>query len=120
MIKVLFICHGNICRSPMSEFILKDMVERHNLTDRFEIASAATSTEEIWGGRGNPIYPPARQSLKQHGIGDTPYTDFAEDESRHGQSIADPWYTNRFEDTYEDIVLGCTGFLNYCQSFGML
>lgn len=168
MIRILFICHGNICRSPMSEFILKDMVERHNLTDRFEIASAATSTEEIWGGRGNPIYLPARQSLKQHGIGDTPYTDFsgkrarqvmrsdytyydyllcadannvrntiritgpdvdnkikllldfAEDESRHGKSIADPWYTNRFEDTYEDIVLGCTGFLNYCQSFGML
>lgn len=77
MIKVLFICYGNICRSPMSEFILKDMVERHSLTDRFEIASAATSTEEIWGGRGNPIYPPARQSLKRHGIGDTPYTDFS-------------------------------------------
>lgn len=167
-VKILFICHGNICRSPMSEFILKDMVERRNLTDRFEIASAATSTEEIWGGRGNPIYPPAKRSLKQHGIGGTPYTDFsgkrarqvtrsdytyydyllcadvnnirntiritgpdvdnkikllldfAEDASRHGQSIADPWYTNRFEDTYEDIVLGCTGFLSYCQSFGIL
>ena len=48
MIKVLFICHGNICRSPMSEFVLKDMVEQRGLTEQFEIASAATSTEEIW------------------------------------------------------------------------
>lgn len=51
MIKVLFVCHGNICRSPMSEFILKDMVEKRGVKDKFEIASAATSTEEIWGGQ---------------------------------------------------------------------
>jgi len=57
MIKILFICHGNICRSPMSEFVLKDMVEQRGLTEQFEIASAATSTEEIWNGKGNPIYP---------------------------------------------------------------
>ena len=60
MIKILFICHGNICRSPMAEFILKDMIQRRHLTDRFLIASAATSTEEIWRGMGNPVYPPAR------------------------------------------------------------
>ena len=68
MIKVLFICHGNICRSPMAEFILKDLVRKHNLTDRFHIASAATSTEEIWGTVGNPVYPPAREKLASVGI----------------------------------------------------
>ncbi len=64
MIKVLFICHGNICRSPMGEFILKKMVKEKGLSDKFEIASAATSTEEI----GNPVYPPAKRKLKEHGI----------------------------------------------------
>jgi protein-tyrosine phosphatase len=68
MIKILFICHGNICRSPMAEFILKDMVQKRNLSDEFEIASAATSTEEIWNGVGNPVYPPAREELAKHGI----------------------------------------------------
>lgn len=77
MIKVLFICHGNICRSPMAEFMMKDMVERMGVKDDFYIASAATSTEEIWNGRGNPLYPPARQELLRHGIGTTPYTDFS-------------------------------------------
>ena len=61
MIKVLFICHGNICRSPMGEFILKKMVKEKGLADKFEIASAATSTEEI----GNPVYPPARRKLAE-------------------------------------------------------
>jgi len=64
MIKVLFICHGNICRSPMSEFIFRDMVHKRGLSDCFSIASAATSREEI----GNPVYPPARRILKEHGI----------------------------------------------------
>lgn len=64
MIKILFICHGNICRSPMSEFILRDMVKKQGLSDLFHIASAATSREEI----GNPVYPPARRKLKEHGI----------------------------------------------------
>jgi len=68
MIKVLFLCHGNICRSPMAEFIFKDMVTRRGLSDQFYIASAATSTEEIWNGQGNPVYPPARQELARHGI----------------------------------------------------
>ena len=69
MIKVLFICHGNICRSPMAEFIMKDLVEKAGLSNQFHIASAATSTEEIWNGIGNPVYPPARQKLAEHGIG---------------------------------------------------
>ena len=68
MIKILFICHGNICRSPMAEFVLKDMIQKRNLADHFHIASAATSTEEIWNGVGNPVYPPAREELAKHGI----------------------------------------------------
>lgn len=77
MIKILFVCHGNICRSPMAEFIFKDIVEKRGLADHFEIASAATSTEEIWNGRGNPIYPPAQRELGSHGIGKTPYTNYS-------------------------------------------
>ena len=64
MTKILFVCHGNICRSPMGEFILKDMVSRAGMADDFEIASAATSLEEL----GNPVYPPARRKLNVHGI----------------------------------------------------
>ena len=64
MIKVLFICHGNICRSPMAEFIMKDMVKKLNNSWQFEIASAATSREKI----GNPVYPPAKRVLSRHGI----------------------------------------------------
>ena len=62
--KILFVCHGNICRSPMAEFVMKHLVEERGLQDQFEIASAATSTEEI----GNPVYPPARRKLAEHGI----------------------------------------------------
>lgn len=68
MIKVLFICHGNICRSPMAEFILKDMVKQKGLESKFVICSSATSTEEIQNGIGNPVYPPAKAVLENHGI----------------------------------------------------
>ena len=68
MIKILFICHGNICRSPMAEFIMKELVTKQHLAHEFLIASAATSTEEIWNGVGNPVYPPAKAELKRHGI----------------------------------------------------
>ncbi len=64
MVRILFVCHGNICRSPMAEFVLKDMVRKRKAEDRFEIASAATSREEI----GNPVYPPARRKLAENGI----------------------------------------------------
>ena len=64
MYRILFVCHGNICRSPMAEFILRDTVRQRGLEKRFEIASAATSAEKL----GNPVYPPARQELARHGI----------------------------------------------------
>ena len=63
--KILFVCHGNICRSPMAEYIMKDMVKQLGIEDHYEISSAATSTEEI----GNPVYPPARKKLAEHHIG---------------------------------------------------
>ena len=65
MVKILFVCHGNICRSPMAEFVMKDLVRKAGLEAGFHIESAATSTEEI----GNPVYPPARRKLAEHGIG---------------------------------------------------
>lgn len=64
MIKILFVCHGNICRSPMAEFVMKYLVNKDGVADKFEIASAATSTEEI----GNPVYPPVKRKLAEHGI----------------------------------------------------
>ena len=64
MKKLLFVCHGNICRSPMAEFIMKDLVKKAGLESQFRIESAATSREEI----GNPVYPPARRKLAEHGI----------------------------------------------------
>ena len=64
MKKILFVCHGNICRSPMAEFVMKDLVEKNGLEEQFYIESAATSTEEI----GNEVYPPAKRKLAEHGI----------------------------------------------------
>ena len=143
-IKVLMVCHGNICRSPMSEFILKDMVEKRGIKDKFDIASAATSTEEIWNGKGNSIYPPAQAELKKQvtkqdynyydyllcadssNIRNTiritgPDTDnkiklLLDYTDRKGSSIADPWYSGNFVDTYRDVVEGCEGFLAYLES----
>ena len=149
MIKILFICHGNICRSPMAEFVLKDMVTRRGIAEQFEIASAATSTEEIENGIGNPVYPSAKRELEKHGIrcdgkrarqlqaADYDYYDYligmdsrniSNIERMTGQKrgekirkllefagssedCLDPWYTGRFEETYQEVVRGCTGLL---------
>ncbi len=67
-IKVMFVCHGNICRSPMAEFVFKKMIADNGLADSFVVSSSATSTEEIWRGIGNPVYPPAKRELEKHGI----------------------------------------------------
>ena len=66
--RIMFVCHGNICRSPMAEFIFKDLAAKRGVSDRFVINSSATSTEEIWNGIGNPVYPPARAELAKHGL----------------------------------------------------
>ena len=65
--KIMFVCHGNICRSPMAEFVLKKKLKDKGI-DGFTVCSSATSTEEIWNGIGNPVYPPAKAELAKHGI----------------------------------------------------
>lgn len=68
MIRIMFVCHGNICRSPMAEFIFKSLAAERGMSDDFVVASSATSTEEIWNGIGNPVYPPAKYELAKHKI----------------------------------------------------
>jgi len=147
MIKVMFVCLGNICRSPMAEFVLKDMVKKQGLEKEFYIKSSATSSEEI----GNDIHYGTRDKLIQKEI---PFTKRkavklrAEDYKKYNyiigmeksnvinikrivredvdnkiyrlldfsdtpRDIADPWYTGNFENTFNDIVEGCNGFLKY-------
>ena len=145
MKKILFVCHGNICRSPMAEFVMKDIVRNAGLEHEFEIASAATSREEI----GNPVYPPTKRILKEHGIscdgktsrqitindynyydyivamdqnnlrnlkkiiGDDPQkkVSLLMDYTNRPADVADPWYTGDFDETWDDVLEGCTGLL---------
>ena len=139
MIKILFVCHGNICRSPMGEYILKDMVSRAGREGEFEIDSAAVSREEI----GNGVYPPARRELLRRGVavGDHRARQVTMADYRHfdriyymdksnarflarmlpndpdkirpllDRDVADPWYTGDFAQTYEDIMEGCRNIL---------
>ena len=142
MLKILFICHGNICRSPMAEFVMKDIVNKAGMSDKFHIASCATSTEEI----GNPVHYGTKRKLAEVGIScegkravqltKKDYDEYdmliAMDEmnirnimriiksdpknkvslllahSDENRSIADPWYTGNFDNTYNDILKGCT------------
>lgn len=68
MLKICFVCHGNICRSPMAEFLFKKILEEHGRDDEFQVSSKATSSEEIYRGQGNPVYPPVREILEGLGI----------------------------------------------------
>ena len=148
MTKILFICHGNICRSPMAEMVFKHMARQRHVDHLFHVASAATSTEELGGG----IHRGTRRKLAEAGIPCGEHyavqitkadyhkydyliimdsrnarelkwiipsdpegkvhmlLDFSE---RPGESIADPWYTGNFDDTFRDVVEGCEHFLNY-------
>ena len=139
MVKILFICHGNICRSPMAEFVMKELVRREDRASEFHIASAAVSREEI----GNDVYPPARRELQKHGIecrghaahqitraeledydllyymdaSNARYLrrlfgDAAEKcQPLLPRDVADPWYTGNFTQTFDDIWEGCSRIL---------
>ena len=139
MIKILFVCHGNICRSPMGEYILKDLVKKAGREGEFFIDSAAVSREEI----GNPVYPPAQRELQKHGVACgghrarqvtlADYQNFDRiyymdssnarylarllpqdsDKIRPllSRDVADPWYTGDFAQTWDDILAGCKKIL---------
>ena len=139
MVKILFVCHGNICRSPMAEFVMKDLVKKAGISDRVHVASAAVSREEI----GNPVYPPARRELQRHGIDchghaahqitlrelqecDRIYymdasnarylkrlfgSDADKCQPLLDHDVADPWYTGDFTATWNDVLSGCQAIL---------
>ena len=158
MIRVLMVCHGNICRSPMAEFVMKTMEKEMGCENKLYVASAATSTEEIWNGVGNPVYPPAKEELARHGIScegkravQLKKQDYANydyiigmdsanmrnikriigtdtenkvykllDISGSGRDVADPWYTGDFGTTYNDVVEGCSAFLEKLKKEGKI
>jgi len=145
MKKILFICHGNVCRSPMAEFVMKDLVKKAGLEKEFHIESAATSAEEL----GNSVHRGTRRKLAEHGISCDGKTarqlknsdyekydlligmdqanlrsmyricggDFADkmhlllDYTDRPGEVADPWYTDDFESTWQDVLAGCRGLL---------
>ena len=143
MKKILFVCHGNICRSPMAEFVMKDMAAKAGAGERVVIDSAATSTEEL----GNPVYPPARRELAAHGVVCGPHTarqmtraDYDKYDLLIGMDSAnirnmtricggdpagkihrllDPWYTGDFSATWRDVAEGCRGLLKAITSQAM-
>ncbi len=145
MHRILFVCFGNICRSPMAEFVMKDLVAKRGLQGAFHIESRGTSASEV----GSPVYPPARAELFKHGVGcegkramqlsAQDYDEFdlllvmdlynvraaqriAGGDQQHkvrlllehagGGEVADPWYTNRYDVAYRDILEGCESWLS--------
>ena len=142
MIRVLMVCHGNICRSPMAEFLMRELALRRGVSESLTVASAATSTEEL----GNPVYPPARRKLAEHGIScdgkravqlrraDYQRYDYilymdawnrrnilrilgSDPEHKvqpllQDREVADPWYTGDFETACRDILEGCEAWLD--------
>ena len=143
MVKILFVCHGNICRSPMAEYVMKDLVQKTGLSEKFHIASAAVSREEI----GNPVYPPAQWELNKHGIecrGHAAHQITRSELDEYDiiyymdssnarylrrlfgdaaekcrpllkRDVADPWYTGDFGATWADILEGCEAILEELQ-----
>lgn len=147
MIKILFVCHGNICRSTMAESVMTDLVKRKHIEDQFIISSAATSREEI----GNPPHHGTVSKLHRENIAVVPHRAIQMTKQDYqiydyligmdtanirnmlrivgsdtqgkiykllsfaniSRDVADPWYTGDFDTTYQDVVLGCEGFLNY-------
>ena len=138
MVKILFVCNGNICRSPMAEYVMKDIVKKSGIADRVAIDSVATSREEL----GNPVYPPARRELNRHGItcdghrarqitqADLDSSDYVfymdSNNARNlrrlfpgqdkwqpflNRDVADPWYSGNFTQTWLDIEEGCKHIL---------
>ncbi len=151
MIKVMFVCHGNICRSTMAEFLFRDMVEKRGLGDKFYIASSATSREEI----GNGVHYGTARVLDAFDIdyskkravqltrADREKYDYFIGMDKYNirnmenilgggnikkfldytaspRDIADPWYTGNFNETYEDVIEGCKGFLAYLEREGKI
>ena len=150
MIKILFVCHGNICRSPMAEFVMKDMVRKADLEDQFVIESKAARRDEL----GNDTHYGTKAKLRQMGIPFTKRkatllskTDYAaydyliamDAENIHDmlrlfggdpdkkifrlldfagekREVADPWYTGNFDETYDDVIKGCRGLLQFCRN----
>ena len=151
MIKVMFVCHGNICRSTMAEFLFRDMVEKRGLGDMFYIASSATSREEIGNGvhygtarvldafdidyskkRAVQLTRADREKYDyfigmdkynirnmENILGGGNIKKFL-DYTDNPRDIADPWYTGNFNETYEDVIEGCKGFLTYLEREGKI
>ena len=134
MYKILFVCHGNICRSPMAHYVLQDMVKKAGRADEFQISSVAVSREEL----GNPVYPPAKREMNRHGVpcdghcarqitqADVDHFDYiyymdssnlrylqrmfpgeTKFQSFLDRNVADPWYTGDFTQTWADVQEGC-------------